>query len=546
LCIRRRQLPLRYLWPGLIENMDHSELADLKPRLVLTGITKRYPSVVANEDVSLSVRPGEIHAVFGENGAGKSTLMKIIYGVTKPDVGTIMWNGQYETIVAPSQARRMGIGMVFQHFSLFETLTVWENIALALDEHVPTGQLAAQITEVSEKYGLPIDPYRLVHSMSVGERQRVEIVRCLLQEPKLLIMDEPTSVLTPQAVLILFKTLRRLASEGCSILYISHKLDEIRALCDTATVLRGGRVSGSAIPRNETNESLARLMIGGELAECHLTPREPQEVRLDVEHLTLATPDPFGTSLKDISMQVRGGEILGIAGVSGNGQKELMTALSGERLSGGSMIRLFGQPVGNLNPAKRRALGLTFVPEERLGRGAVPPMSLAYNALLTGARKGMVLSGMIHPAVMKTFSKAVIERFKVKCGDEQSVASSLSGGNLQKYIVGRETMLQPKMMIVAQPTWGVDVGAAQLIRQALIDLRDQGVALLVISEELDELFTISDRLAVLAGGRLSPSVKPAETSIEQIGTWMSGKFGDGVSDGSAPAASHLEAAYVQA
>jgi simple sugar transport system ATP-binding protein len=546
LCIRRRQLPLRYLWPGLIENMDHSELADLKPRLVLTGITKRYPSVVANEDVSLSVRPGEIHAVLGENGAGKSTLMKIIYGVTKPDVGTIMWNGQYETIVAPSQARRMGIGMVFQHFSLFETLTVWENIALALDEHVPTGQLAAQITEVSEKYGLPIDPYRLVHSMSVGERQRVEIVRCLLQEPKLLIMDEPTSVLTPQAVLILFKTLRRLASEGCSILYISHKLDEIRALCDTATVLRGGRVSGSAIPRNETNESLARLMIGGELAECHLTPREPQEVRLDVEHLTLATPDPFGTSLKDISMQVRGGEILGIAGVSGNGQKELMTALSGERLSGGSMIRLFGQPVGNLNPAKRRALGLTFVPEERLGRGAVPPMSLAYNALLTGARKGMVLSGMIHPAVMKTFSKAVIERFKVKCGDEQSVASSLSGGNLQKYIVGRETMLQPKMMIVAQPTWGVDVGAAQLIRQALIDLRDQGVALLVISEELDELFTISDRLAVLAGGRLSPSVKPAETSIEQIGTWMSGKFGDGVSDGPAPAASHLEAAYVQA
>ncbi len=247
---RRRVAAL--LWPRLIENMD--KFSDLKPRLVLTGITKRYPSVVANEDVSLRVRPGEIHAVLGENGAGKSTLMKIIYGVTKPDAGTIMWNGQYETIVAPSQARRMGIGMVFQHFSLFETLTVWENIALALDEPVPTARLAAQITEVSEKYGLPIDPYRLVHSMSVGERQRVEIVRCLLQEPKLLIMDEPTSVLTPQAVLILFKTLRRLASEGCSILYISHKLDEIRALCDTATVLRGGKVSGEAIPRNETNE----------------------------------------------------------------------------------------------------------------------------------------------------------------------------------------------------------------------------------------------------------------------------------------------------
>jgi general nucleoside transport system ATP-binding protein len=531
---------------GLIENMDQSGFANLKPRLVLTGITKRYPSVVANEDVSLSVRPGEIHAVLGENGAGKSTLMKIIYGVTKPDAGTIMWNGQYETITAPSQARRMGIGMVFQHFSLFETLTVWENIALALDEPVPTAKLAAQITEVSQKYGLPIDPYRLVHSMSVGERQRVEIVRCLLQEPKLLIMDEPTSVLTPQAVLILFKTLRRLASEGCSILYISHKLDEIRALCDTASVLRGGRISGGAIPKNETNESLARLMIGGELAECHLTPREAKEVRLDVEHLTLQSPDPFGTSLKDISLTVRSGEILGIAGVSGNGQKELMTALSGERLSSGSMIKLLGRPVGNLNPAQRRALGLTFVPEERLGRGAVPPMTLAYNALLTGARKGMVQTGIIHPAVMKTFSKNVIERFKVKCGGDQSVASSLSGGNLQKFIVGRETMLAPKMMIVAQPTWGVDVGAAQLIRQALIDLRDQGVALLVISEELDELFTISDRLSVIAAGRLSPSVKPAETTIEQIGVWMSGKFGDRADEGAAPALPRMETANAPA
>src|ERR1700722_17492694 len=397
--------------------------SDSKPRLVLTGITKRYSSVVANDDISLSVRPGEIHAVLGENGAGKSTLMKIIYGITKPDAGTILWNGQYEAITTPSQARRLGIGMVFQHCSLFETLTVWENIALALDERVASAQLAANIKEVSEKYGLPIDPYRLVHSMSVGERQRVEIVRCLLQEPKLLIMDEPTSVLTPQAVLVLFETLRRLASEGCSILYISHKLDEIRALCDSATVLRGGRVSGTAIPKNETNESLARMMIGGELAEGSLPPCEPKEVRLELKGLSLATSDPFGTTLKDISLTVRSGEILGIAGVSGNGQKEFMAALSGERLSGGAMIKLMGQPVGNLNPAKRRELGLTFVPEERLGRGAVPPMSLANNALLTGARKGMVSNGMIYPSVTRSFAKSVIQRFKVKCGDEQSVAS---------------------------------------------------------------------------------------------------------------------------
>jgi simple sugar transport system ATP-binding protein len=523
--------------------MGQSGFAGLKPRLMLTGITKHYPGVVANDDVSLSVLPGEIHAVLGENGAGKSTLMKIIYGVTRPDAGTILWNGRYETISAPSQARRLGIGMVFQHFSLFETLTVWENIALALDEYVPTAKLAARITQVSDRYELPIDPHRLVHSMSVGERQRVEIVRCLLQEPKLLIMDEPTSVLTPQAVLALFQTLRRLASEGCSILYISHKLDEIRALCDTATVLRGGRVSATAIPRNETSESLARLMIGGELAECRLAPREPREVRLEVSHLSLQPPDPFGTSLKDISLTVRSGEILGIAGVSGNGQKELMAALSGERPSPkGSMIKLMGQPVGTLNPARRRAHGLTFVPEERLGRGAVPAMSLANNALLTGARKGMVKRGIIRPSVMRFFSNNVIERFKVKCGDEQSVASSLSGGNLQKYIVGREIMLQPKMMIVAQPTWGVDVGAAQLIRQALIDLRDGGVGLLVISEELDELFSISDQIAVLAGGRLSPSITPAETSIEQIGTWMSGKFGERAGEALLSAAKQVETA----
>ncbi|HWW07727.1 ABC transporter ATP-binding protein [Collimonas sp.] len=499
--------------------------SDLPPRLVLTGISKRYPSVVANDGVSLSVRPGEIHALLGENGAGKSTLMKIVYGVTKPDEGTILWEGRYQTIASPAQARRMGIGMVFQHFSLFETLTVAENIALALDVQMAKPLLAARIVEVSEKYGLPIDPQRLIHSMSVGERQRVEIVRCLLQQPKLLIMDEPTSVLTPQAVQTLFATLRQLAAEGCSILYISHKLDEIRALCDSATVLRGGRVSGSAIPRNETNDSLARMMIGGELAECRLEPQAAGETRLSLDKLSLATIDPFGTTLKAISLAVKSGEILGVAGVSGNGQKELLAALSGESLSShGPMIELMGQPAGQLNPAQRRQLGLTFVPEERLGRGAVPAMSLAQNALLTGARHGMVSKGVMRQAAIRQFATDVISRFGVKCGDEQSAASSLSGGNLQKFIVGRETMLNPKMMIVAQPTWGVDVGAAQLIRQALIDLRKQGVALLVISEELDELFTISDRICVLADGRLSPAVRLADTSIEQIGNWMSGNF----------------------
>jgi simple sugar transport system ATP-binding protein len=497
--------------------------ANETPRLVLRGITKRYPTVVANENVDLTVRVGEIHAVIGENGAGKSTLMKMIYGVTRPDEGRIEWEGQAVRLSSPAEARRLGIGMVFQHFALFETLTVAENIALALDENVKPAALAPRIREVSERYGLPVDPNRLTHSMSVGERQRVEIVRCLLQSPRLLIMDEPTSVLTPQAVLKLFETLRRLAQESVSILYISHKLDEIRALCDTATVLRGGKVSGVVHPRDESNDSLARLMVGGELAECRLEPRAPGKARLSIVDFSMKTEDPFGTELKHISLDVREGEIVGIAGISGNGQKELLSALSGEAIhSHTGEIRLGELSATTLRPAERRELGLTFVPEERLGRGAVPSMTLAQNALLTGAGAGMVRHGVVQENSARAFAREVIERFKVKGGNELSPAESLSGGNLQKFIVGRETQLQPSLMIVAQPTWGVDVGAAQLIHQALIDLRDSGVALLIVSEELEELFSICDRIAVIAQGKLSSTYPASELTFESVGLLMTG------------------------
>jgi ABC-type uncharacterized transport system ATPase subunit len=442
----------------------------------------------------------------------------------------MLWEGQPVQVASPAQARKLGVGMVFQHFALFETLTVAENISLALDERIKPETLAPRIREVSENYGLPVDPMRLVHSMSVGERQRVEIVRCLLQKPKLLIMDEPTSVLTPQAVLKLFETLRRLASEGCSILYISHKLDEIQTLCDNATVLRGGRVTGTARPKQESAESLARLMIGADLPECRLQPREPGKVMLQLDRLNLKTLDPFGVTLREVSLALHGGEILGIAGVSGNGQKELLTALSGEMpCDKPRTILLKDAPAGHLDPAQRRALGLGFVPEERLGRGAVPELSLADNALLTGSHckvnhGGMVRYGMIRREAVRSFAREVIGRFKVKTRSEQAFASSLSGGNLQKFIVGRETMLGPEVIVVAQPTWGVDVGASMLIRQSLVDLRDAGVAVLVISEELDELFMICDRLAVIAEGRLSPPVPTGETSVEQIGAWMGGQF----------------------
>jgi simple sugar transport system ATP-binding protein len=386
--------------------------------------------------------------------------------------------------------------------------------------------LARQITSVSEKYGLPVDPRRLVHALSVGERQRVEITRCLLQTPKLLIMDEPTSVLTPQAVRKLFETLRRLAAEGCSILYISHKLDEIQELCHTATVLRGGKVTGTCIPAQETPKSMARLMIGKDLpVPQHAPAVEGGEVRLRLAGLSHASDDPFGTDLKDIHLDVHSGEIVGIAGVSGNGQQELLYAISGEEpIAEKFPVQILATEAGRMRPGRRRRLGMGFVPEERLGRGAVPRMTLADNALLTAHRRGMLNHGLIRFDAVAAFARMCIDQYNVKCGGPQAEAKSLSGGNLQKYIMGREILQQPKLLVVAQPTWGVDVGAAAFIRQALLDLRTSGTAILVISEELDELFEVCDRIAVIAKGRLSPAQRTADTSVEEIGVWMSGMW----------------------
>jgi len=515
--------PTRMISAGLPDTVSN-----FLPRLRLSGITKAYPSVVANDGIGLAVLPGEIHAVLGENGAGKSTLMKIIYGVVQADAGTIHWENREVDIASPAEARRLGVGMVFQNFALFETLTVVENIALALESGRAGPELSARIRDVSARYGLPLDPRRPIHTLSVGERQRVEIVRCLLQDPRLIILDEPTSVLTPQAVAKLFETLRRLAAEGCSILYISHKLDEIRALCHKATVLRAGRVTGECDPRRESSSSLARMMIGGDLPHPRHREAHAGAPALVVARLTLASDDPFGTALADISLTVRAGEIVGIAGVSGNGQNELMAAISGERtLADAAAVTILGTPAGRLDAAQRRALGLAFVPEERLGRGAVPEMSLADNALLTAHREGMVGHGFIRVGAMRDYAVGTIDAFGVKADGADAAAQSLSGGNLQKFIVGREMRQRPRVLIASQPTWGVDVGAAAQIRQALLDMRDAGAAVLIVSEELDELFEICDGLAVISQGRLS-EVKPLrETSIEEIGTLMSRQMGSG-------------------
>ena len=504
----------------------------MSARLELAGITKRFPGVTANEDVSFAVMPGRIHALLGENGAGKSTLVKIIYGVQKADEGTILWDGREVAINSPREARRLGIGMVFQHFSLFEAMTVLENIALGLDEPPPRARLEARIREVLAHYGLALDPHRDVYTLSVGERQRIEIVRALLTDPKLLIMDEPTSVLTPQEVETLFETLRKLAAGGCSILYISHKLAEIEALCESATILRFGKVVATCDPRQETARSMAEMMIGGTLRDLSGKPdgvagRE----RFAVANLSAPGAPPFGTALRDISFTVRAGEIFGIAGVAGNGQNELVAALSGEAEgaasgAGTGTVSIDGTDVSRLGVGGRRRLGLAAVPEERNGHAAVPGLSLADNVLLSArARMRLTVAGFLKPRAARRYAAAVIDAFSVRATGPKAFASSLSGGNLQKFVMGREILQDPAVLLVAQPTWGVDAGAAGFIRQAMVDLAAKGAAIVVVSQDLDELLELSDRIAVINEGRLSPAMDVKAVSVERIGLLMGGVHG---------------------
>ena len=499
--------------------------ADQSTLLELDAMTRAFPGVLANDRVDLSVHAGQVHALLGENGAGKSTLVKMIYGILKPDSGTIRWQGQPVEVVNPAFARQLGIAMVFQHFSLFDSLTVFENIILGMDAATDGTKLRAEISDISTRYGLPLDPDRHVYTLSVGERQRIEIIRCLLQRPKMLVMDEPTSVLTPQEVERLFETLERLADEGLGILYISHKLDEIKRLCRKATILRDGKVVASVDVESETPASLASLMMGQDLAQTAERPAlQAGEVRIAVDNLSLNADDEFGIPLRDIHFAIRAGEILGIAGVAGNGQDELLQALSGESpTSRQDAIKIDGTPCGNADPNQRRLLGMSSIPEERLGHGAVPAMSLNDNALLTAfQRLKLVSGGFIKGAATRQFSDQIMQRFNVKANGIDAHASSLSGGNLQKFIVGREICQQPEVLVVSQPTWGVDAGAAQTIHSALRELAANGSAVLVISQDLDELIKISDRIAAICAGKVSAAYETVSISVEQIGLLMTG------------------------
>jgi simple sugar transport system ATP-binding protein len=493
------------------------------PLLTLNSLSKAYPGVIANQDVSFEIMPGEIHALLGENGAGKSTLVKTIYGLVTPDSGEMTLLGAPYTPAAPHAARSAGVAMVFQHFSLFDALNVAENIALGMETPPPLRAIADQVRAVSAKYGLPLDPDRIVGDLSAGERQRVEIIRCLLQDPKLLIMDEPTSVLTPKEVTMLFETLRKLAQEGTAILYISHKLEEIRSLCETATVLRLGAVVGSCDPRETSARDMAELMVGAKLATPQKRDTAVGAIRFRLNDLSATAPHRFGTALKTVNLSVRAGEIYGIGGVAGNGQDELVAALSGEMKTAANMVVLNGDPVGHLNPNNRRARGFCAAPEERNGHAAAPDMTLIENTALTAVtREGLSNRGFLRWDKAQSLCEKIIATFDVRTPSAANTARSLSGGNLQKFVIGREILQSPDVFVVNQPPWGVDAAAAAAIRQALLDLATKGAAVIVISQDLDELMEISDYFAALNGGHLSDPQPMQELTIDQIGLMLGG------------------------
>ncbi len=498
--------------------------------LRVNDITKLYGDFAANKNIDFNIKPGEIHALLGENGAGKSTLVKMLYGALQPTAGKIYWQGKAVQIATPSAARKLGIGMVFQHFSLFEALSVSENIALSLSDGETLEDVTQKAKELSNRYGLPLNPQALIGDLSVGERQRVEIVRCLMQNPELIILDEPTSVLTPQESESLFETLDILKGEGRSILFISHRLEEVRRLCDRATILRFGEVSGICDPKQETSASIARMMVGTDVNLIEKQKLQSSgDTLLRISNLSQAAATPFAIPLSKINLSINAGEILGIAGVAGNGQSELFDAISGEVPTQDSLnIEIRGKAVGKLTINQRRKMGASFVPEERLGHGAVSEFYLSDNMLLARHKSDDVAFqrfgkiGMVWREMVETATKRVCDIMDVRKAEEDPRASSLSGGNLQKFIIGRELDRQPSVLVINQPSWGVDAGAASHIRQSIVDLAKAGSAVLIISQDLDEVFELSDKISVMFDGKLSKALLASDTSREQIGLLMAG------------------------
>jgi ABC-type uncharacterized transport system ATPase subunit len=506
-----------------------SDVATMAPPLAvrLTGITKRYPGVVANSDINLSVRPASVHALVGENGAGKSTLMKTLFGLHQPDEGTIEINGEVRVFSSPADAIAAGIGMVHQHFMLADNLTVWENIVLG-SEPVSGGRLnsakaRAQITEIGRRYGLVVDPRALVEELGVGARQRVEIIKVLYRGAKILILDEPTAVLVPQEVDELFGNLNELKAEGLTIIFISHKLDEVRAIADEITVIRRGTTVGTADPKSVTNRQLAELMVGSELPvpelrESTVTDRET----LVLDGVCVTGPDEREL-LHDVSLTIHAGEVLGIAGVEGNGQAELVDAIMGIEATSGGTVTLAGVDIGAFSTLKRREAGIGFIPEDRHRQGLMLLASLWENRVLGFQTRAPVASGVfLNRAGAKADTRRIVEEFDVRTPGIDVLAAALSGGNQQKLIVGREMSGNPVLLIAAHPTRGVDVGAQSAIWEQLRRARAAGLAVLLISADLEELIGMSDTLTVILRGRLVGTYDPKTVTPESLGVAMTG------------------------
>lgn len=496
--------------------------------LQMRGIVKRFPGVLASDHVDFDVKAGEIHALLGENGAGKSTLMKILYGLYQPDEGEIILNGRPITINSPTDSLEYGIGMIHQHFMLVDNITVAENVALGMKSsrgfRLNLDVVSARIEELAEKYGLQVNPRAIISKLAVGQRQRVEIVKALYRGAALLVLDEPTAVLTPQEVDDVFVIFRQMAADGHALIFISHKLDEIFALTDRVSVLRDGRMVGTVNTADVTKADLANMMVGREvLLERVRPPSQLGDVRLKMDQVNVVNDDGQRT-LKDFSLEVHSGEIVGVAGISGNGQRSLARTIAGLRAVESGKIWLDGRDVTGLSPAEMFNSGLSYIPEERMHDGVVKDFSVAENMILQDYIRAPFSKGIfLDFKTIEQHAGQLISDFRVKTPSQETPAKNLSGGNIQKLILARELAREPRFLIAAQPTRGVDIGATEYIHNQLLQQRANGLATLLISEDLDEVKALSDRIVVLFGGEIMGIVQSDEVTTEELGLMMAGE-----------------------
>jgi simple sugar transport system ATP-binding protein len=501
-------------------------MATVANAVEMRNITKRFPGVLANDNVSFAALEGEVHALLGENGAGKSTLMNILSGLYRPDEGVITIKGQTAVFHSPRDAIKAGIGMVHQHFMLVPSQTVAENVFLGLREGgfvVDSNRMAAEVRRISEQYGLPVDPQAKIWQLSVGEQQRVEIIKTLYRGAQVLVLDEPTAVLTPQECETLFRTLRKMTDEGKTIIFISHKLEEVLSIAQRVSVLRGGRMVATTEARGKTKAELASLMVGRQvLFQLEKPPTSIGETRLSLQDVE-ALDDKFLPALRKITLEVRSGEILGIAGVAGNGQRELAEVICGLRNITSGRMRVANQDVRAASPKTMIAAGVAYVPEDRNATGSSPNLSIADNLALKAYRtsdygRGALLDGKS----LSRRAKLLIEEFSIATPGTSTPARKLSGGNLQKVILAREIASQPNVLVAASPTRGLDIGATENVRRILLKERSQGAAILLLSEDLDEIFSISDRIAVIYEGQIMGVFAREDADLATVGLLMAG------------------------